>query len=357
LEIVATILPMLVLGLLFTLAHVADRQTDPGLRTVVVVLLALLDLFALLLGGLLLAAGLASALIGAEITGGEVELPESALEADQMAPLLDAMVALGPIMIGLAVLALLVLVPPVRRALARLLPIDPARATHTVALQCALLAFGMSAATALLLPAILADPAGLETIAAGVASGGLAPLWAQNVGFVLLALLGVGLGVRGGGVLERLGLTARIDWRWWLGATLASLASAVATDWVWGIVSPESLAEVDRISEALFGPFVEYGLLGALTIGLAAGIGEEILFRGAAQPRLGLPLTALLFSAIHTQYTVSPALVHIFVIGMLLGLVRKRVNTTTAIAVHASYNFLLALSSVLEAGVPLLPGG
>jgi hypothetical protein len=352
LEIVATILPMLVLGLLFTLAHVADRQTDPGLRIVVVVLLALLDLFALLVGGLLLAAGLASALIGAEITGGEVELPESALEADQMAPLLDAMVALGPIMIGLAVLALLVLVPPVRKILASLIPIDPARATHTVALQCALLAFGMSAATALLLPAIP-----LETIAAGVAAGGLVPLWAQNIGMVLLALLGVGLGVRGGGVLERLGLTARFDWRWWLGATLAALASAVATDWLWGIVSPESLAEVDRISEALFGSFVQYGLLGALTIGLAAGIGEEILFRGAAQPRLGLPLTALLFSAIHTQYTVSPALIHIFVIGMLLGLVRKRVNTTTAIAVHASYNFLLALSSVLEAGVPLLPGG
>ena len=89
----------------------------------------------------------------------------------------------------------------------------------------------------------------------------------------------------------------------------------------------------------------------------AAGIGEEILFRGAAQPRLGLPLTALLFAAVHTQYTVSPALVHIFVTGLLLGVVRRRANTTTAIAVHASYNFLLALSSVIEAGVPLLPGG
>ena len=350
-EIAVTLLPMLALGALFSFAHVVDRQTDPGGRIVLTVIVGLLDFFALSLGGLLLVAGLLSGLVASDI-------PDGTLTDEVLQSMLGGLAVLGGVAVVLALLGFAVLIPAVRRGLAIFLPIDPARVTHTLALHCALLAFGMSAATALLLPALLADPEGLEQITAGVATGGLAPLWAQNIGMVLLAVLGVGLGVRReGGVLERLGLTARVDWRWWIGVTIIALASAMATDAIWGIVSPESLAEVDRISEALFGPFIQYGLLGALTIGLAAGIGEEILFRGAAQPRLGLPLTALLFSAVHTQYTVSPALLHIFVIGLLLGLVRQRVNTTTAIAVHASYNFLLALSSVLESGTPLLPGG
>jgi membrane protease YdiL (CAAX protease family) len=104
---------------------------------------------------------------------------------------------------------------------------------------------------------------------------------------------------------------------------------------------PDSLEQVEKLTDALFGPYFEAGLLGALTIGLSAGIGEEIVFRGAAQKRLGLIFTSILFAVLHAQYSVSPALIQILVLGLLLGMTRRRANTTTAIAAHASYNFLL----------------
>ena len=39
-------------------------------------------------------------------------------------------------------------------------------------------------------------------------------------------------------------------------------------------------------------------------------------------------------------------LAQILAMGLILGLVREHVNTTTAIAVHASYNFLVFLLGI-----------
>jgi len=127
---------------------------------------------------------------------------------------------------------------------------------------------------------------------------------------------------------------------------VVGLVFGYATDKLWAITSPETLETVEKLTEAMFGPLLKTGLAGALTIGISAGIGEEILFRGAAQPRLGLPLTALLFAAIHTQYSLSPALIQVLVLGVALGLARQRANTTTAIAAHATYNFILAALAI-----------
>jgi len=73
---------------------------------------------------------------------------------------------------------------------------------------------------------------------------------------------------------------------------------------------------------------------------LSAGIGEELLFRGALQPRFGILLTAAVFALGHVQYALSPAIIEVFVIGLVLGWLRQRSNTTTCIAVHAGYNFV-----------------
>ncbi|MCB0216603.1 MAG: CPBP family intramembrane metalloprotease, partial [Chloroflexi bacterium] len=181
--------------------------------------------------------------------------------------------------------------------------------------------------------------------------------WAQAGGFVLIAVFGVGLGVARSGreTLERLGLTQRFRPRWWLGMTLAGLAAGFAIDQLWSLASPETLENVETITDALFGGLIQTGLPGALTIGLSAGIGEELLFRGAAQPRFGILFTSLLFAAVHTQYSVSPALLQIFVVGILLGLTRQRAGTLTAIGVHASYNFVLALVSMCASDVLSCP--
>ncbi len=177
----------------------------------------------------------------------------------------------------------------------------------------------------------------------------LAMLWEQGVAFTLFALLGVGLGLRRslGEALARLGValpTARQ-----VGIALAAIL--ILTMWdallslAWQAGAPESFERISAISEILFAGVV--GPLGALTIGLSAGIGEELLFRGAIQPRFGLVLATLLFTVGHTQYEISPALLSVFIIGLVLGLVRQRENTIIAILIHAGYNALSVLLASL----------
>lgn len=87
--------------------------------------------------------------------------------------------------------------------------------------------------------------------------------------------------------------------------------------------------------------------LGAALLGLTAGIGEEMLFRGAIQPRFGIFLTAILFALLHSQYGWTWVIVGLFGIGILLGIERKYFGTTTSIITHAVYNFLVVLIQTL----------
>jgi membrane protease YdiL (CAAX protease family) len=82
----------------------------------------------------------------------------------------------------------------------------------------------------------------------------------------------------------------------------------------------------------------------AILLGVSAGVGEEILVRGALQPRVGLFWASLLFAAAHVQYTWFGMLT-IVGLGVTLGVVRKRANTTTAIIVHGLYDIIAALGS------------
>jgi len=343
-QVISTLLPMLALGLLFTLAYAAEGTGNRALRWLLVLMLGYAAAGAVAVGVLLVAGRQAlNDIPDGEAIGGALMVAGSGLDA--------ALGNLGPIMVGLGVLGLLLLWRRVRALVARLVPIDPERMVHMVALESALLLLGVSAAIALFIPVLADDPEAIEMITEATREAGLLGVWMQNVGFALVALLGIGLFVRRDfrAALERLGLTRSFSLRWWAGATALGLASSFVIDAIWVRVAPEQLESVERLGETLFGPLLEYGLAGALTLGLAAGIGEELLFRGAAQPRLGLILTSLLFAALHTQYTVSLALVQVFIVAMLLGLVRQNANTTTAIGVHATYNFGLAMIS-LSAG-------
>jgi len=91
-----------------------------------------------------------------------------------------------------------------------------------------------------------------------------------------------------------------------------------------------------------------YGSFGSdilpwVLLAVSAGVAEEILFRGALQPRLGLLLTSLLFTATHLQYGLSIVLAVILLGGLSLGLLRKHANTTTAILCHVTYDLLAGL--------------
>ncbi|MFZ2422569.1 MAG: CPBP family intramembrane glutamic endopeptidase, partial [Anaerolineae bacterium] len=108
---------------------------------------------------------------------------------------------------------------------------------------------------------------------------------------------------------------------------------------------PVSFERIGKVSNALFGGLITP--LGALTIGLSAGLGEELIFRGALQPRFGLIPTSFLFAVIHVQYGLSPAVVQVFVLGLVLGIIRQRGNLTMSIALHTLYNTSLVVLALI----------
>lgn len=88
--------------------------------------------------------------------------------------------------------------------------------------------------------------------------------------------------------------------------------------------------------------------LGAVVIGVVAGVGEEMFARGILQPRLGILLSNLFFTALHALQYNWDGLLSVFVAGLILGLVRKKTNTTTSAIVHGTYDFLLILASYYQ---------
>jgi membrane protease YdiL (CAAX protease family) len=90
--------------------------------------------------------------------------------------------------------------------------------------------------------------------------------------------------------------------------------------------------------------------VGAVVLGVSAGLGEELAVRGVLQPRLGLLPSNLLFTSFHAFQYHFDSLLIVFIVGMVLGLVRRRTNTATSAIVHGVYNFVLVI--LLVAGVP-----
>jgi membrane protease YdiL (CAAX protease family) len=128
----------------------------------------------------------------------------------------------------------------------------------------------------------------------------------------------------------------------------AAIGFALASDWIFVRLQPGLSEQVNEVSQGLFstsGMSLFSAILFGLLIGIGAAAGEETLFRGAVQPTLGIALTSLLFASVHTQYGLSIILVHIFLLSVGLGLLRKYANTTLAFITHATYNFTLVLLS------------
>ena len=223
---------------------------------------------------------------------------------------------------------------PIRERVARFVPIDPDNPVHALALVLAVLLFGMSVATTLFTN--LASTAPPFTLADEVT---------QEFALVVLAAAGVGIFTRRDlkSAARRLGLVVPSWWQVVLaiaagGAFFGFDLAMQALSYAW---TPDSTRQVQTNAQHLFSAFG--GPLGIAVIALAPGICEEIMFRGALQPRLGLLATAILFAAIHTQYGVSLIELSVFVLALGLGLLRKLTNTTTSAICHSTYNLLIAI--------------
>ncbi|MBP6788802.1 MAG: CPBP family intramembrane metalloprotease, partial [Candidatus Promineofilum sp.] len=151
----------------------------------------------------------------------------------------------------------------------------------------------------------------------------------------------------GRGAAERLGLqwpTARqlAGGAGWM-VFFVFLQGCIGTLWV--LLSPEEAAQIGGLNDILLGNFDTVGEW--FVLAAAAGLSEELLFRGALQPIFGIVPTSLIFAVSHVQYGLSPATLTVFLLSVVLGIIRKRSNTTVAILVHGGYNFTLGLLSLL----------
>lgn len=251
----------------------------------------------------------------------------------------------GGLLILFAVIAIVVLLPQIRRLLARVLPMDAGSAVHATALSMTASAFGLNLFQMVALTPLIFAAAASEQISGQLQQSYLDVLVFPLLTLVVAALLGVGLYIRRdqSQTLQRLGLVLpnmrQIGIA--LGTTVGLLALSMLTNVVWQAIAPNSLDEVGGVLKALTGGLT--GVPGALAIGLSAAIGEETFFRGAYQPRMGLPLAALLFASFHVQYAVTPATLLVLVIGVVLGVLRKRTNLTVCIMVHFLFNFVSVL--------------
>lgn len=267
----------------------------------------------------------------AEALPAEITLPENTL-------------VLGGMLILTAMIGLLLLVPTVRKAAITSLGFElrADNIVHTVALVLAVWLIGLTLSQFFLLQGLP-----IETVEAlfDAQSLSLATVWEQGVAFVLFAILGVGMGLRRDtkATLRRLGvegLTVR-QLGLIVGVIVALLLWDAALSWVWELLAPGSYERISSISGNLLSDLLTP--LGALSIGFSAGIGEELLFRGAVQPRFGLLFATILFTVGHVQYDFSPALLSVFIIGLVLGIIRQRENTTVSILIHAGYNTSVVL--------------
>jgi uncharacterized protein len=225
----------------------------------------------------------------------------------------------------------------VRVRLGRILPVDPDSPVHSLALVLAVILLGTQ----------LSSIAFTDVLATERAQPALklADLVLQELPFAVLAYAGVGLFLRRGmkQATSRLGVVVP---RWWQAAVALAAAGAFfafgqAMDGLGQRLTPDIAHQVADATQHLFGGLNGPWAIAALA--LAPGICEELLFRGALQPRLGLVVAALLFTSLHTQYGLSLDALSVFAIALGLGFIRKYTNTSTSCLCHVTYNLLAGI--------------
>lgn len=291
-------------------------------------------LFALNIPLLLAGLGLASASIAT--------LQELLQTPGQPAINAEALKAIGLPLIIMAIWGLVMCLVPVQKLLAKLIPIQPGSPVHTLALVLAGYLIGYTG--------LALSQGGVEALAETAEPTSLGLFVFSELLFGLIGFLGAGWLVRRNGreILERLGLvrpTAAQLMRG-VGWIIILVIMQFAASALWYQLNPEQVTNLEDLNSALLGNFDTVGEW--LALALAAGIGEEILFRGAMQPVFGLVFTSILFAIIHIQYGFSLATIIVVILALILGIIRRRTNTTVAIFVHAGYDFTIGLFALLS---------
>ncbi|MBX3050596.1 MAG: CPBP family intramembrane metalloprotease [Caldilineaceae bacterium] len=265
--------------------------------------------------------------------------------------------------LGISALGLLLgiaaLLPPVRRRLSRVLPLDPDSFVHGIAL-----ALVVSLSLILLAPLIVTGLPPLLSDAFMQMAESSGALDAQSnllstvyvlVWTVPLAIFAVGYGVRRdfAASLRRLGFVRPTLQQVAVGVAVAVVLVFAASYLDKGIGLLWEVLGWPRTDGEAFSKLIAFAFtpIGAVVLGISAGLGEELGVRGVLQPRLGIVLSNLLFASLHAlQYGWDGVLV-VFVLGAVFGVLRNRTNTTTSAIAHGLYDFLLVMMAIYEISI------
>jgi hypothetical protein len=308
------------LAAVFAVGHAADLR--PGRETLYQAVAWVVPL-----GALMLFVSLGLVMIQADLPG-----------TLRLAGLLTASLgALGSLASGLQ---------PAAHALARIL-FRTEHTSHVLRLTARLALIG----ALFCVPASIAFPIAAEQISrSGGSLVGVGSLWANMVGLTVLALGGVGFRVRRDtrGTVDRLGLAPLraahlpVIMAGVIGLLLANAAAeGLQRSWF-----PSLWASDQRVNQMIAADLTRSD---ALLLGFSAGLGEELVLRGALQPRLGILPTAALFAVLHVQYSWFGIAI-IAVLGLILGSIRRWTSTSAAIAVHVLYDILAVLALSADRG-------
>ncbi len=240
-----------------------------------------------------------------------------------------------------SLIAILLLIPGVRRICSRFLPIDPHSRIHALAMSMSMIVF---------IQFFVTQSFGLNTLnqqtVPNTETGTLSSIWSQDILLAILGFIGVGWLTRRSfkRSLDRLGLWG-ITWKQagtgviigliMLLAPIIAQQLAIFFDWA-------DNTHANELTDKILGPLLT-SVPGILTLGLAAALGEEIIFRGALLPRLGFVYTSILFTLVHANYGFSVNSLVVLLLAIVLGWARYRYNTIVCMIIHATYNISVSI--------------
>lgn len=115
-------------------------------------------------------------------------------------------------------------------------------------------------------------------------------------------------------------------------------------DIVWGAMGWQ------KTNAEVFGKLIAFAMspIGALVVAVTAGLGEELAVRGVLQPKLGIVLSNLFFTSLHAVQYNFDGLIVVFMVGTVMGILRRRTNTSTSAIAHGTYDLILLLLAGLS---------
>ncbi|WP_187820564.1 CPBP family intramembrane glutamic endopeptidase [Pasteuria penetrans] len=155
----------------------------------------------------------------------------------------------------------------------------------------------------------------------------------SKLSYVLLAILAVGGGSTRNGreTLIRLGLHRQPTKK---GILWVALFKGVCVGFMLTIA--HFFLET---GESGFFPLPPLGWSTLILLAIAPAIGEELFFRGAFQPRVGIWITSILFTMAHSHYGWY-GLLGVFLNSLLYGWAASRYSIWLSIGLHALHNFV-----------------